>query len=94
MQNAEYEPFTDNNFDERLYVIGYEPYLVGARVLKRVYNTDIRGLMNQFAIANKFEITSGYIVNTIANVDRKKTRDVAKCDGCLNSNSTTLSKSI
>jgi RNA-dependent RNA polymerase len=75
---VEFEPETRLNFDNRLYVEGYEAYLEDARMLKRAYDADIRGLMNQFGIATEFEVTSGYIVNTITKVDRKKPRDVAK----------------
>ncbi|RIA87188.1 RNA dependent RNA polymerase-domain-containing protein [Glomus cerebriforme] len=66
------------NFDERLYVDDYELYLDNARKLKREYDADIRGLMNQFGIMTEVEVTSGYIVNAITKVDKKKPRDIAK----------------
>ncbi|CAB5393456.1 unnamed protein product [Rhizophagus irregularis] len=65
-------------FDNRLYVEGYQAYLEDARILKSAYDADIRGLMNQFGIATEFEVTSGYIVNTITNVDRKKPHNITK----------------
>jgi hypothetical protein len=79
--SEEYTPQTNlniENFDERLYVEGYEVYLDDARKLKRAYDADIRGLMNQFGIMTEIEVTSGYIVNTITKVDKKKPRDVTK----------------
>ncbi|RGB36087.1 hypothetical protein C1646_606166, partial [Rhizophagus diaphanus] len=49
-----------------------------ARKLKREYDANIRGLMNQFGIMTEIEVTSGYIVNTITKVDKKEPRDVKK----------------
>jgi RNA-dependent RNA polymerase len=74
----EFELYDNFDFDNRLYADGYRVYLEGARTLKRAYDADIKGLMNQFGIATEFEVTSGYIVNTITKIDRKKPRDVAK----------------
>ncbi|RGB24552.1 hypothetical protein C1646_772921 [Rhizophagus diaphanus] len=59
------------NFDQRLYVDGYEEFLDDARKLRREYNADIRGLMNQFGIMTGIEVTNGYIMNTITKVDKK-----------------------
>ncbi|CAI2178873.1 1603_t:CDS:2 [Funneliformis geosporum] len=75
---AEFEPYTRLNFDERLYVEGYRAYLENARFLKRTYDEDIRGLMNQFGIMTEFEVVSGFIVNTVTKVDKKKPRDITK----------------
>jgi RNA-dependent RNA polymerase len=74
----EFELYDNSNFDNRLHVEGYQNYLEDARILKRAYDADIKALMNQFGIATEFEVTSGYIVNTITKVDRKKSRDVTK----------------
>ncbi|RGB33663.1 RNA dependent RNA polymerase-domain-containing protein [Rhizophagus diaphanus] len=79
--SEEYTPQTNlniENFDERLYVEGYDEFLDDARKLKREYDANIRGLMNQFGIMTEIEVTSGYIVNTITKVDKKKPRDVTK----------------
>ncbi|RIA90179.1 RNA dependent RNA polymerase-domain-containing protein [Glomus cerebriforme] len=78
IKEEEFKPCTNLNIDERLYVEGYKAYVEDARNIKRAYDADIRGLMNQFGIKTEFEVTSGYIVNTITKVDRKKSRDVAK----------------
>ncbi|PKK63030.1 hypothetical protein RhiirC2_855287 [Rhizophagus irregularis] len=75
------EPQTNlnvENFDQRLYADAYEEFLYGARKLKREYDANIRGLMNQFGIITEIEVTSGYIVNTITKVDKKEPRDVKK----------------
>ncbi|CAG8557394.1 4924_t:CDS:2 [Rhizophagus irregularis] len=76
--SEEYTPLNVKNFDKRLYADGFEEFLDDARKLKREYDANIRGLMNQFGINNEIEVTSGYIVNTITNIDKKKPRDVTK----------------
>ncbi|CAB4434043.1 unnamed protein product [Rhizophagus irregularis] len=43
------------NFDQRLYADAYEEFLYGARKLKREYDANIRGLMNQFGIITEIE---------------------------------------
>jgi len=54
---------------------GYVDYLDKARILKKSYDANIRGLMNQFGIMTEFEVVSGFIVNAITKVDRKKPHD-------------------
>ncbi|CAB5391526.1 unnamed protein product [Rhizophagus irregularis] len=64
--------------DDRLHVQGYKTYVEEARKIKRTYDADIKGLMNQYGVKTEFEVTSGYIVNTIINLERKKSRDINK----------------
>jgi RNA-dependent RNA polymerase len=78
IKEEEYEPYTDSEFDESLRVDGYEKYLENARILKAEYDLNVKGLMNQFGVMTEFEVTSGYIVNTITKVDKKKPRDIVK----------------
>ncbi|PKY47994.1 hypothetical protein RhiirA4_544344 [Rhizophagus irregularis] len=59
------------NFDQRLYVDGYEESLDDVRKLRREYNANIRGLMNQFGIMTEIEVTNGYIMNTITKLIKK-----------------------
>ncbi|GBC00871.1 hypothetical protein RclHR1_00040022 [Rhizophagus clarus] len=73
-----FELYDNFDFDSRLYVEGYQPYLEDARMLKHEYDNDVKGLMNQFGIATEFEVTSGYIIDSIIKIDRKKPRDLAK----------------
>ncbi|PKY55172.1 hypothetical protein RhiirA4_503510 [Rhizophagus irregularis] len=74
--SEEHAPQTNLNVDQRLYVDGYEEFLDDARKLKREYDASIRGLMNQFRIMTEIEVISGYIVNTITKVNKKRLRDV------------------
>nr|CAG8522922.1 6936_t:CDS:2 [Entrophospora candida] len=74
----EFNPCTSFGFDERLCVPGYEYYLEEARMTKRRYDTDIRGLMNQFGIRLECEVVSGFIVNSTVKIEKKKPRDVKK----------------
>jgi RNA-dependent RNA polymerase len=78
IKEEDYEPYIDSNFDTTLRVEGYEKYLEEARMLKSMYDKDIKALMNQFGIITEFEVTSGYIINTHP-IDKKKPRDVVKC---------------
>ncbi|GBC02547.1 hypothetical protein RclHR1_04680008 [Rhizophagus clarus] len=73
-----FNPSTQMILDNRLYVKGYETYVMDARKIKNTYDADIMGLMNQYGVKTEFEITSGYIVSTIISVDKKKSRDIAK----------------
>ncbi|CAB5369535.1 unnamed protein product [Rhizophagus irregularis] len=76
---VDYERYTSLNFDKRLlYVEGYEKYLNNALRLKRAYDAEIKGVMNQFGIMTEFEVVSGYIINTITKIDKKKPRNVIK----------------
>ncbi|GBB93343.1 hypothetical protein RclHR1_02150030 [Rhizophagus clarus] len=79
IKEEDYERYTNLNFDSRLlYVEGYEKYLENAIILKRAYDADIKGVMNQFGIMTEFEVISGYIINTITKIDKKKPRDIVK----------------
>jgi RNA-dependent RNA polymerase len=73
-----FNPSTQMILDDRLYVEGYKIYVEDARNIKSTYDADIMGLMNQYGIKTEFEITSGYIMNTVTNVDKKKSRDLTK----------------
>ncbi|RIA85008.1 putative RNA-dependent RNA polymerase 1 [Glomus cerebriforme] len=78
IKEEKYQPYTHLNFDKRLYVEGYEEYLKDAQILKSAYDAAIKGVMNQFGIMTEFEAVSGYIIDTITKVDKKKPRDVSK----------------
>ncbi|CAG8444865.1 5544_t:CDS:10 [Acaulospora morrowiae] len=74
----EFNPYVDISFDERLYVEGFERYLEKARTLKRAYDTELRGLMNQFGVSSEYEVSSGFIVKPTVKIEKKKPRDVQK----------------
>jgi RNA-dependent RNA polymerase len=79
IKEEDYERYNYLNIDSRLlYVEGYEKYLKNALILKRAYDADIKGVMNQFGIMTEFEVVSGYIINTITKIDKKKPRDIVK----------------
>ncbi|CAG8567884.1 9056_t:CDS:2 [Gigaspora margarita] len=75
---SEFIPYTDIVFDDRLLVPGYEAYLEDARACKRDYDSEVRGLMNQYGVLLEYEVASGFIVNTVLKVEKKKPRDVQK----------------
>ncbi|CAG8577530.1 1329_t:CDS:2, partial [Paraglomus brasilianum] len=65
-------------FDQRLFVDGYEQHLEDARVTKRAYDADVRGLMNQYGVMTEYEVVSGFIVNSTIKVEQKKPRDTQR----------------
>ncbi|CAG8791327.1 7806_t:CDS:1, partial [Cetraspora pellucida] len=52
----DFNPYTDIVFDERLLVPGYEAYVKDARECKRDYDSEVRGLMNQYGISSEYEV--------------------------------------
>ncbi|CAG8567169.1 13561_t:CDS:2 [Dentiscutata erythropus] len=75
---ADFSPYTEIVFDDRLLVPGYEAFVEDARACKRDYDSEVRGLMNQYGVLSEYEVASGFIVNTVLKVEKKKPRDVQK----------------
>ncbi|CAG8525700.1 7878_t:CDS:2, partial [Ambispora gerdemannii] len=78
IQVNDFNPSTDIVFDQRLYVEGYEKFLDDARAQKRRYDSYVRGLMNQYGIASEYEVVTGFIVNPITKIEKKKPREISK----------------
>jgi RNA-dependent RNA polymerase len=78
IEEESFNPCSQMILDDRLHVEGYKTYVEDARKIKSLYDADIIGLMNQYGVKTEFEVVSGYIVNIITNVDRKKSRDITK----------------
>ncbi|CAG8460481.1 5250_t:CDS:2, partial [Racocetra persica] len=75
---SDFSPYTEIVFDDRLLVPGIEAYLEDARECKRDYDSEVRGLMNQYGILSEYEVASGFIVNTVLKIEKKKPRDIQK----------------
>ncbi|GBB88560.1 hypothetical protein RclHR1_01510011 [Rhizophagus clarus] len=73
-----FNPYSQMVLDDRLHFEGYKTYVEEARRTKIRYDADIMGLMNQYGVKTEFEVTSGYIINNISSIDRKKSRDITK----------------
>ncbi|CAG8483573.1 7867_t:CDS:2 [Paraglomus brasilianum] len=49
-----------------------------ARITKRAYDADVRGLMNQYGVMTEYEVVSGFIINAIVKADHKKVREIQR----------------
>ncbi|CAG8615328.1 5770_t:CDS:2 [Paraglomus brasilianum] len=82
--NDENGKLTSSNGDNhistlnRVHLDGYELYVEDARVTKRAYDADVRGLMNQYGVMTEYEVVSGFIFNAIVNMERKKLREIQR----------------
>ncbi|CAG8489996.1 3781_t:CDS:10, partial [Racocetra fulgida] len=56
---SDFNPYTEIVFDDRLLVPGFEAYLDDARECKRDYDSEVRGLMNQYGILSEYEGADG-----------------------------------
>jgi len=82
LQSDDFNPRPDiNEFDQRLFVDGYQLLVEDARATKRAYDEDVRGLMNQYGVKTEYEVVSGFVINAIENAEQKKPRDTRKAVG-------------
>jgi len=80
LPSEHFNPAADRfiKFDRRLLVDGYELYVEDARVTKRAYDADVRGLMNQYGVMTEYEVVSGFIFNAVVKMERKKLREIQR----------------
>ncbi|CAG8450691.1 5457_t:CDS:2 [Paraglomus brasilianum] len=82
--NDENGKLTSSNGDNhistlnRIHLDGYELYVEDARVTKRAYDADVRGLMNQYGVMTEYEVVSGFIFNAVVKMERKKLREIQR----------------
>ncbi|KAG9298243.1 hypothetical protein G9A89_002731 [Geosiphon pyriformis] len=78
IQLNDFNPSTDIHFNGRVFVEGYEFYLEDARIQKKRYDSSVRGLMNQYGVSSEYEVVSGFLINAISKIERKKPREISR----------------